>query len=30
MDSKAVRSSLNGVRSEANAMCEFSIDAHPI
>lgn len=30
MDSKAVRSSLIGDRSEANAICEFSMEAHPI
>lgn len=30
MDSNDVRSSFIGVKSEANVMCEFSIDAHPI
>lgn len=30
MESKAVRSSLTSVRSDANVMCEFSIEAQPI
>lgn len=30
MDIRAVRSSRMGVKSEANAMCEFSIEAQPI
>lgn len=30
MDNRAVRSSRMGVRSDANAMCEFSIEAQPI